>query len=149
VPRSAKTVIRARERLAGRNSRPNRHGGCCRTDIISPMRPLLGLFLLLLSTAGASAQMSGCDQKQSRQEVDRLTASGTIISIDQFPPSVTVVVELRRWSRLSLDDKTALARNVECAIAGPSDTMLRTVIVRSPDAQELGRYANNQLTIPP
>jgi hypothetical protein len=113
------------------------------------MRPLLGLLLLLLSTADASAQTSGCNQQQSQQEVDRLTASRTIISIDQFPPSVTLVVDPRRWSRLSLDDKAVLARNVECAIAGPGDTMLRTVIVRSPDAQELGRYANNKLTILP
>jgi hypothetical protein len=112
------------------------------------LRYILALSGLLLSAASAWAQGSACNQQQSRQEVDRLTASGTIVSIDQFPPSVTVVVEPRRWGRLSLDDKTQLARNVDCAVAGPNDAMLRTVIVRALDAQELGRYANNQLTIP-
>jgi hypothetical protein len=108
----------------------------------------LGLALvLLLSATAASAQSSDCNQQQSRQEVDRLTAAGTIVSIDQFLPSITAVVQLRQWAHLSLDDKTRLARNVDCAIAGANNTMLRTVIVRAPDTQELGRYADNQLTI--
>ena len=98
-----------------------------------------GIFVLILSTAVAAAEEGECDQERSRQEIQRLTDSGAILSIDRFPPYVTVVVDERRWRRSNFAAKRAMAQHADCAMAGPSDNMLRTVIFRSNrDNQVLG-----------
>jgi len=113
------------------------------------MKALLGTFLLFLSRAVGPAQDYQCNQDQSRLEIQKLTDAGAIISIDRFPPYVTVVVEERGWSRSNFDAKKAIAQHVDCAIAGLGDNMLRTVIFRSNrDNRVLGAYSRNELTIP-
>ena len=113
------------------------------------MKALLGTFLLFLSGAVAPAQDYECDQEQSRLEIQRLTDAGTIVSVDRFPPYVTVVVEERAWSRSSFEAKKVIAQHVDCAIAGAGSTMLRTVIFRSNrDTRVLGTYSRNELKIP-
>ena len=113
------------------------------------MKALVGTFLLFLSGAVALAQDYQCDQEQSRLEIQRLSDAGAIVSIDRFPPYVTVVVEERGWSRSNLDAKKAIAQHVDCAIAGVGNNMLRTVIFRSNrDNRVLGAYSRNELKIP-
>jgi hypothetical protein len=113
------------------------------------MKALLGAFLLFLSSAVAPAQDYQCDQEQSRLEIQRLTDAGAIVSVDRFPPYVTVVVEERGWSRSSFDAKKVIAQHVDCAIAEVGSTMLRTVIFRSNrDTRVLGVYSRNELKIP-
>jgi hypothetical protein len=115
-----------------------------------PMNPLLVILLLILLDANAAAQVEECDQEKSRQEVQRLTAAAVIISTAQFLPNVTAVVDQRWWSRSSLEEKAALARNIDCTIAGPNNIMLRSVIFRSNrDNQELGVYSQNELKLAP
>jgi hypothetical protein len=113
------------------------------------MKPLLSIFLLVLSIANARAQTTPCDQAKSRQEVERLTAAGVIVSISQFPPYVIAVVDQRRWNRRPFNTKAVMARHIDCAIAGPDSVMLRTVIFRSKgDSQQLGVYFQNELKLP-
>jgi hypothetical protein len=105
-----------------------------------PMNPLLGILLILSLDANAAAQVGECNQEKSRQEVQRLIAAGVVISTDQFPPNVTAVVDQRWWGRSSPEEKAALGRNIECASAGPNNGMLRSVIFRNRDNQQLGVY---------
>jgi hypothetical protein len=113
------------------------------------MKQLLGILGLFLLVASAMAQEAKCDQDASRKEVQKLTTAGTIISIGQFPPYVTVIVDQRRWSRSSFEEKTAMAQHVDCDMAGPNNVMLRTVVFRSnKDNQELGIYSRNELRLP-
>jgi hypothetical protein len=115
-----------------------------------PMNPLLIILLLILLDANAAAQVEECDQEKSRQEVQRLSTAAVIISTAQFLPNVTAVVDQRWWSRSSLEEKAALARNIDCAVAGPNNIMLRSVIFRSNrDNQELGVYSQNELKLAP
>ena len=115
-----------------------------------PMNPLLIILLLVLLDANAAAQVEECDQEKARQEVQRLTTAAVIISTAQFLPNVTAVVDQRWWSRSSLEEKAALARNIDCTIAGPNNIMLRSVIFRSNrDNQELGVYSQNELRLAP
>jgi len=65
--------------------------------------------LLLLSGSISAAQDFKCEQDKSRAEVQRLTQAGTIVSVDQFPPFITVVVNDRPWGRLELEAKKAMA----------------------------------------
>ena len=114
------------------------------------MNPLLVILLLILLGANTAAQVGECDQEKSRQEVQRLSAAAVIISTAQFLPYMTVVVDQRWWSRSSLEEKAALARNIDCTIAGPNNIMLRSVIFRSNrDNQELGVYSQNELKLAP
>ncbi len=114
-----------------------------------PMKALVGIFLLFLSGAVAPAQDYQCNHEQSQLEIQKLTDAGAIVSIDRFPPYVTVVVEERRWSRSNFDAKKAIAQHVDCATAGPDNNMLRTVIFRSNgDSRKLGTYSRNELKIP-
>ena len=113
---------------------------------------IVGLVSIGLGSIGsaveARAQDFRCVQSQSAQEVQRLTAANAIISIDVFMPNVTVVVDDRAWNRRGLDEKKALAQNVDCATAGPNNTMLRTVLFRSNKTnRELAEFSHNQLTI--
>jgi hypothetical protein len=110
---------------------------------------LLGILLLFLLGANAAAQLAECDQEKSRQEVQRLSTAGVIISTAQFLPYVTVVVDQRWWGRSSLEEKSAVSQHVDCAVAGPNSRMLRTVIFRSRDNQELGVYSQDELKLPP
>jgi hypothetical protein len=113
------------------------------------MKVLLGTFLLFLSGAVAPAQDYQCNQEQSRLEIQKLTDAGAIVSIDRFPPYVTVVVEERGWSRRSFDAKKGIAQHVDCATAELDNIMLRTVIFRSNrDNRVLGAYSRNELKIP-
>jgi hypothetical protein len=113
------------------------------------MKPLLGIALLILSAAALAVQDRQCNQDASRQEVQKLTAVGMIISIGQFLPYVTAVVDRRRWSRSTLEQKTAMAHHIDCAIADPNSVMLRTIIFRSnKDNQALGVYSLNELKFP-
>ena len=67
---------------------------------------------------------------------------GLIRSIDRFAPYVTVIVDERRWALSNIETNRALAQHVDCAMAGPSDNMLRTVVFRSDkDNQVLGEYS--------
>jgi len=112
------------------------------------MRVPFGIIVLLLSAEVASAQQSGCDQAQSRQEIQRLTDNGTILSIDRFPPYVTLVVDERRWTNSNIDAKRAMAQHADCSMAGPGDTMLRTVIVRSNRSNQiLAEYSRGELKL--
>jgi hypothetical protein len=114
------------------------------------MNPLPVILLLILLGANTAAQVGECDQEKSRQEVQRLTAAAVIISTAQFLPNVTAVVDQRWWSRSSLEEKAALARNIDCTVAGPNNIMLRSVIFRSNrDNQELGVYSQNELKLAP
>ena len=118
----------------------------------SPERPdegIVGHIPSVFSGAVAPAQDYQCDQEQARLEIQRLTDAGTIVSVDRFPPYVTVVVEERGWSRSSFEAKKVIAQQVDCAIAGVGSTMLRTVIFRSNrDTRVLGAYSRNELKIP-
>jgi hypothetical protein len=111
------------------------------------MKIILGIVLLLLSVAVAAAQDDRCDQAESRKEVQRLTETGAIVSMEAFPPYVTVVVDERRWSRSTFEAKKAMAQQIDCATAGPGNVMLRRVMFRSnKDNQVLGLYSGNVLT---
>jgi hypothetical protein len=113
------------------------------------MKPLLSVLVLGLSVASGAAQEVKCDQEASRHEVQKLTTAGTIISIDQFPPYATAIVDQRRWNRSSFEEKTAMAQHIDCATVGPDNIMLRTVIFRSNrDNLELGIYSRNELKLP-
>ena len=115
-----------------------------------PMNPLLILLLFILLDANVAAQVEECDQEKSRQEVQRLSTAAVIVSTAQFLPNVTAVVDQRWWSRSSLEEKAALAHNIDCAVAGPNNIMLRSVIFRSNrDNQELGIYSQNGLKLAP
>jgi hypothetical protein len=112
------------------------------------MRAPFGIIVLLFSAAVASAQQGECDQAQSRQEIQKLTDSGTILSIDRFPPYVTVVVDERRWTLSNVEAKRAMAQHADCSMAGPGDTMLRTVIVRSNRSnQVLAEFSRGELRL--
>jgi hypothetical protein len=115
----------------------------------SPMHAPFGIVVVFLSsTAVAAAQEVKCDQEQSQQEIQKLTDAGAILSIDRFPPYVTVVVDERRWALSNFDTKRAMAQHVDCAAAGPSNNMLRTVIFRSNrDNQVLGEYSRSELKL--
>ena len=113
-----------------------------------PMFAPFGIIVLLLSTAVAAAPVGVCDQEQSRQEIQKLTDAGAILSIDRFPPYVTVVVDERRWALSNFDMKRAMAQDVDCAVAGPNNNMLRTVMFRSNrDNQVLGEYSRSELKL--
>jgi len=112
------------------------------------MHAPFGIVVLLSLTAVAAAQEGKCDQEQSRQEIEKLTAAGAILSIDRFPPYVTVVVDERRWALGNFDTKRAMAQHVDCAAAGPSNNMLRTVFFRSNrDNQVIGEYSQSELKL--
>jgi hypothetical protein len=101
-----------------------------------------------LSFEAAAAQERRCDQQQSIQEVHKLTEDRTIISVDVFLPNVTVVVEDRAWQRSALEEKRAIAHDIDCATAGPNNQMLRAIYFRSNRTnKELAAFANNELTI--
>ena len=114
-----------------------------------PMHAPFGIIgLILSSTAVAAAQAGECNQEQSQQEIQKLTDAGLILSIDRFPPYATVVVDERRWTLSNFDTKKAMAQHVDCAVAGPSNNMLRTVIFRSNrDNQVLGDYSSSELKL--
>lgn len=104
---------------------------------------------LLLVFMAAAAHAQSCDRDASRQEVQRLTTAGVIVSIDQFPPNVTVVVDERRWARNDPEAKRSIARHVDCAVTGASDNMLRRVIIRSrSESQVIGTYSASELGRP-
>ncbi len=106
----------------------------------------IGLFVLF---AGTFAHAQGCDRDLSRQEVQRLTTAGTIVSVDQFPPNVTIVVDERRWGRADPEAKRAIARHVDCAVTGATDNMLRRVVIRSRgENQMIGTYSASELNRP-
>ena len=103
--------------------------------------------LVLLSVVPAASEDFTCNQEQSRQEVERLSTNGLIASIAQFPPLVTVVVDERTWRREGIDRKKLMAQTVACAIGGPKDTMLRTIIFRAKNNKQLGTFSHNELTV--
>ncbi len=105
------------------------------------------LAVLLLCAGIAAAEDFACDQEQSRKEVQRLTDAKLIASVDQFPPLITVVVDERGWARTEIDRKKVMAQHIVCAIGGPADTMLRTVIFRARNNKQLGVFSRNQLTL--
>jgi hypothetical protein len=108
----------------------------------------IGLLTWCLTVQMATAQPATCDQEQSRSEVARLTDAKTIVSIDQFPPYVTVVVTERVWKKMDADAKQALAFHVDCSIAGPDNSTPREVSIRSDaDNRQLGVYAQSHLTL--
>jgi hypothetical protein len=112
------------------------------------MKVVSGTGLLVL-LAGTLAHAQGCDRDVSRQEVQRLTSAGIVVSVDQFLPNVTVVVDERRWGRSEPEAKRSIARHVDCAVTGATDNMLRRVIIRSRgENQVLGTYSNNELKPP-
>jgi hypothetical protein len=101
-----------------------------------------------LSAEAATAQELQCDQQQSIQEVHKLTEDRTIVSVDVFMPNVTVVVEDRAWQRSPLEEKKAIAHEIDCATAGPNNRMLRAIYFRSNKTnKELAAFSNNELTI--
>jgi hypothetical protein len=108
------------------------------------MKPQLttGLALLWATIAGAE---DICERERSRQEVQRLTDTGTIISIDVFAPNVTVVVAERAWKHIDPATRNSMARDIDCATFGPDSRMLRSVFFRSNRSNEqLGEYSQNQ-----
>jgi len=111
----------------------------------------MGLLIWCLSAQIATAQPSEpstCDQQQSREQVQRLTDATTIVSIDQFPPYITVVVTERAWKKMNLDAKQALAFHVDCSIAGPDNPAFRVISIRSKtDNRQLAVYSQNHLTL--
>lgn len=112
---------------------------------------LVGVVLpaaLLLGAELAAAQGTSCDQEQSRMEVQRLIEAGVILSVDQFPPLVTVRIDERGWARTDNERKKRMAQHIVCSIGGPADSMLRTVIFRAgKNNRELGIYSKNELTV--
>jgi hypothetical protein len=110
------------------------------------MQVLAGLILPLLAILSAAAQDAQCDQERSRQEVQRLTASGAIVSVSPFLPDVTVVVDERRWNRASAEERKAMAHHVDCAVAGPPNAMLRRIVIRSSGGnQVIASYSSTEL----
>jgi hypothetical protein len=113
------------------------------------MQLLAGLIFLLLAIISAAAQDANCDQERSRAEVQRLTSSGAIMSISPFLPDVTVVVDERRWNRASAEERKAMARQVDCAVAGPPNGMLRRIVFRSSGGnQVIASYSSTELMPP-
>jgi hypothetical protein len=112
------------------------------------MKCLLASALVLLWASVAGAQ-DFCERERSRQEVQRLTAAGTIISVDVFAPNVTVVVKERAWKRIDPAARKSMAHDVDCAAFGPDNKMLRSVFFRSDRSNEqLGEYSQSQLDEP-
>ena len=110
------------------------------------MRAPFSVIVLLLSTAIAAGQKSECDQVRSRQEIQRLMDTGVILSMDRFPPYVTVVVDERRWALSNFEAKNTMAQHVDCATSEANDNMLRTVVFRSNKSnQVLARYSGGEL----
>lgn len=110
------------------------------------MRFRFGCAALALSAGVAATQAYGCDQQQARTELKRLTDDGTILSTDEFRPSITVVVADRAWKRLDIDAKTGLAQAVKCALG--SETGMRwTILIRSRTTDLLAVFADDALTI--
>jgi hypothetical protein len=106
------------------------------------------MIVFLLLTAVAAAQEGECDQEHSGQEIQKFRDAGLILSIDRFAPYVTVVVEERRWALSNFDTKRTMARDVDCAEAGPTNNMLRTVIFRSDrDNHVLGEYSHSEFKL--
>jgi hypothetical protein len=111
------------------------------------MKVRLAVVILLFSVGTAAAQGASCNQAQSKQEVQRYIDAGTIISVSQFLPYITVTVDERSWSRLSAETKKALGQQVDCATVGPDNKMLRTVVFRANKTnQVLGKYTGGQFT---
>jgi len=105
--------------------------------------------LLLVSGTVALAEDFRCDQDQSLQEVRRLIAAKTIVSVDVFLPNVTVVVEDRAWQRSDVPTKKAMAQNVDCATGGANNRMLHSVFFRSGKSNaQLGEFSGNELKLP-
>jgi len=107
-----------------------------------------GLVIWCLTAQMSAAQPATCNQEQSRDQVERLTNAMTIVSIDQFPPYITVVVTERAWNKMDLDAKQALAFSVDCSIAGPDNQAFREVSIRSKtDNRQLAVYSEHHLTV--
>jgi len=108
----------------------------------------IGFLIWCLSAQMSAAQPATCNQEQSQNQVQRLTGAMTIISIDQFPPYITVVVTERSWNKMDLDAKQALAFHVDCSIAGPDNPAFRVISIRSKtDNRQLAVYSQNHLTV--
>jgi hypothetical protein len=111
----------------------------------APMGALAGIVLLLLSYASATAQ-ERCNQDRARQDMQRLTDNGTIVSVGQFAPYVTVVVDEKRWRRIDNDTRRTMAQTIDCATVGANTQMLRIVTFRSAaDNQPLGSFSGPDL----
>jgi hypothetical protein len=105
--------------------------------------------LLLMSGTVALAQDFRCDQDQSIEEVRKLTAAKTIVSVDVFLPNVTVVVDERAWQRSDVPTKKAMAQNVDCATGGANNRMLHSIFFRSGKSNaQLGEFSGNELKLP-
>jgi hypothetical protein len=101
---------------------------------------------LALCWAGTASAQDSCEQERSRREVQRLTQSGTIVSIDLFAPNVTVVVGERAWKHTDPATKKSIAQNIDCATFGADSRMLRSIYFRSNLRNEqLAEYSQNEL----
>lgn len=109
-----------------------------------------GILLTCIAwSAIASAQGYQCDQERAQKEVQRLTEAGTILSVSQFPPNVSTVVDEHNWARAEADEKKRWAQAVDCATKKASTEMLRTLNFRAPDTSLLGTYSAGELALEP
>jgi hypothetical protein len=113
------------------------------------MKIAVAAAIALLAGGSAAAQGFDCDQERSRQEVQRLTQSGIVVSVDPFVPDVTVVVEERAWKRADAAARKSIAQHIDCAVLGPKSSMLSSIFFRSNRSNRpLGEFSRGELTQP-
>lgn len=104
-----------------------------------------GYLLLCVTATLAAAQDFRCDQQQARAEIQKLTADRIVMSISQFLPYVTLVVDERRWARTEPGLQKAWAQSAACAMTDPENPMPLTVVVRARDTTLLQTYSKKEL----
>ncbi|NVO13595.1 MAG: hypothetical protein HXX10_06115 [Rhodoplanes sp.] len=86
-----------------------------------------------------------CDRALAEAEVKRLTGTGVIAELSQFPPNVSVIVDKRQWDRTAAPLRRRWAQDVACATGEGQGSMLRTVTSRARDTSCLGSFSDADL----
>jgi hypothetical protein len=110
------------------------------------MKIVGGVLLLCVAATLAAAQDTHCDREQARAEIQKLTDDRIIVSISQFLPYVTVVVDERRWARSDPGTQKAWAQSIACAALDPENPMFLTIVFRARDTTLLGTYSKKELS---
>lgn len=103
------------------------------------------LLACIVWSSATAAQDYRCNRERAQIEVRELTDRGIILSVSEFPPNVSVVVDGRRWAKSDDEVRKRWAQEVECATGAPYADMLRTVTFRAKDTSLLGSYSGSDL----
>jgi hypothetical protein len=94
---------------------------------------------------GPPSESYRCDREHAAAEVKRLTETGVIAELSQFPPNVSVIVDKRQWDRTAAPLRRLWAQEIACATGQGLGNMLRTVTFRARDTSRLGSFSDADL----